>query len=232
MKSYLHIFFGVIILVLLMGLGYWLFNKPVRTVNNVGKILSLDKKPTVITKDKSGQSHSSKEIIYVSNKTLERVLRKEIDSLTRQNNIQARQIAGFITVKGEATHVFKPNVKLIEDSLRRVIGAEIDYTSKFFDIKGSTIDNKFTTKFRDSMTLFFRKEPKGFFGLQEKVIADAFSYNKEMTYIGIRSFMVPEVKNNKSVIGLGITTGYGIQLGKNNNISHGLQVTAGLQFRF
>lgn len=234
MKKYFKdILYGVVIIGLAVTLVFVLFNKPIKTENNVAELISLDKKPPVPYVDNSGQNHIKKEIIYVTDEQAALLYRAIIDSMTKQMDLKDKQIAGFTTVSGEATHTFIPDITHIKDSLTGVIQSNIKYNSKWFDLYGSIIPGqKMTTKFRDSVNIAFTKEPYGFLKLREKVYADAYSGNTDMKYTNIKSWQVPDTRNDKAKIGFGATVGPGIQLSKDRKVTYGLQGTVGLQLRF
>lgn len=228
-----NLLYSLVIVGLVGALVFVLFNKPIKTENNVAELVTLNKKPSEQYQDKSGQNHSKKEIIYVNDEQAALLFRSQIDSLTKQMGIKDKQIAGFTTVRGEATHTFIPDITHIKDSLTGVIQSSLSYNSKWFDLHGSLNPGEpLTTKFRDSVNLVFTKEPYGFLKLKERVMADAFSGNKQMEYTNIKSWQVPDTRNNKAKIGFGATVGPGVQLGPDRRVTYGLQGTVGLQVRF
>lgn len=220
-----------LVVILGIALVYKFFTDPLTKENNIAEIVQLDKKPSKEYTDVTGRKHSTKEVINLS-QDQRAFYQKQIDCLSYRLNVKPEQIVGVISGSSKTEISFKPDIKNIEDSLRRVIGSDIDYKSKYFDLKGNTITKDFKAKIRDSFNGVFIKEEYGAFNLKSRQRFDLSSENRDTEYYGVKSWMVPGNKNDKAKLGLGATVGYGFQLGKNNNLSHGIQGTVGLQFRF
>lgn len=226
--------YPILIIGLIAGLLYSIFYKPIKTENNVADILKLEKKKPETYKDAANQNHVTKEVQVLTADNFRLLLQQELAALSAQvKDLKPEDVTGITTVRGEATHTFRPNIKAIEDSLRKVIGHDIEYISPFLELRGSTVPGSppFKAKYRDSLSLFFKRESYGFLNLKERLTADAYSSNPDMIYSNIRSYIIPQTKNSKSKIGLGVTVGYGVQMNK-NTFTHGPQATAGIQFRF
>lgn len=225
--------YGTIILLMGSLLFYQFYKKPIKTENNVANIINLDKKPPVVYKDETGKTHAKKEVIIVTDDQAALLYKSQRDSLAKQLKIQERQIVGLTTASGKAEINFTPTMTLQDrDSLRNLAATQIDYESKWFDLHGRTDKPNFRATFRDSITLAFIKEKYGFLNLKDRISADIHSENPHMQYTNVRSWAVPEGRNNKARIGFGVTAGYGLQFRKNNDISSGFQMTGGLQIRF
>lgn len=232
-KDYIY---GGVVLVVLALLVFQLFNNPIKEENNVAELIKLDREPPEKYVDPTGKTHVVKQVIYLKDEQAVLLYRAQLDSVTKQLAVKDKHIAGLTTIAGQAEHEFNAKIESLKDELNNVTGSKIDYTSEWFDLKG-TVDavsntSKFKATFRDSITIAFVKKKKGFLGFKEKIYADAYSSNPDMKLTNIRSWEVPQARNNKAKIGFGATAGYGLQLSKQNTISHGFQITGGLQFRF
>lgn len=232
-KSFTRDFiYGTIILTITGLLIYQFFNNPIKTENNVADIISLDKAPPIVYQDPTGKTHVKKEIIYVSDNQAALYYRSQRDSLAKQLGVKEEQIVGLTTASGKAEINFTPIIEHIKDSLKNTVSSRITYNSKWYDLYGRTDSLPFRTTFRDSISLAFIKDTYGFLNMKERFSADISSANPDMKYTNVKSWAVPQSKNNKARLGFGLTAGYGLQIRKNNDISHGLQLTGGLQLRF
>lgn len=229
------IVYGGIVLIMALLLVFQLWKKPIKTENNVATIIAMDNKPADLSIDFTGKSHASKQVIYLKDEHAILLYRNQLDSVSKQLKIQNDKIAGLTTLSGRAEHKFNTQLKVLRDSLNNIIESKIDYHSKWFDLHGTAgKDNNFNFKatIRDSITIAFVKKKFGFMGLREHVYADAHSANKDMVIQNIKSWEVPELTNNKSKIGFGATAGYGFQLSRQHTVTHGFQLTGGIQIRF
>jgi len=218
-----NIMIGALVILIFAFFGYQLYHRPVKTVNNVAELVKLESSKPRIEVDKEGKTHVIKEIVYVTDDQASLLYRAQIDTLTRSLKLKDKQIAGMITIAGKADVDIKPVI----DTASKTVA----YNSKWLSFSGNLSDNLFKVSIRDSLTLAFVKHRYGLFHLKERIEINAFSNNPAMRYYSINSWMIPETRNNKSSIGLGVTLGYGIQL-SNNTVTYGPQATAGLQIRF
>lgn len=219
----IHVIYLFIVGILVFLLVRTLFNKPVKSENNVAKIVAIDSEPAEIITDNDGNQHAQKQVIYVQDPSTIAGFQRQIDSLVAQLGIKDAHIRGITTAASSGTTEFKPTIKESDTGKNKVYS--IDYKSRWLELKAKVpSDEPFKIVQRDSISIAFIQRGKTLF-------ADISSANPDMDYYNVRSWQVPESKK-KSKIGLGVTAGYGLQFGKNNDISHGLQVTGGLQFRF
>src|SRR5690606_456019 len=109
--------------------------------------------------------HSEKEILYVTRTIANEVYEKQIDSLKDQLKIKDRQLQGVTTGTSEGTTRFIPVItREAADSIRRAAIQSIAYTSKWFDLYGTTEAGKeWDLTVRDSITLAFTRKG-GFLG--------------------------------------------------------------------
>lgn len=162
--------------------------------NNVAKIVELDAKPPTITVDKNNNTHASKEVIALTHDERDLYLHKEIDSLKAENHDLKGEVIGLTTMNSkyryQITYKLDSTTKPGED--KRYI---IDQRGKWFSAKGIVPGTPIEIEGSDSSTLAFTK--KG-----SKLIADIHSYNPNMQYYGLRSFIVPEQTKNGFGVGV------------------------------
>jgi hypothetical protein len=220
MKELLKYCVGIVIIgLILWGIISKIFNGDVLPKqNNVAEIVSIDKKPAKITVDKDSNTHASKEVISLSHDQRDLYLHKEIDSLNSVIGTKNDQIVGLTTMNSkfryELTYRTDSTTKPGED--KRYI---IDQKSKWFSAKGIIPGpTPIIIEGSDSSTLAFTKKGR-------KLMADIHSYNPDMKYYGLRSFIVPE--QGKSGFGVGIKS-IGLFDGKFNYQNTG--VSGGAKF--
>lgn len=227
-KKYLPI----LLLILVALLVIKLLQKKETTSNNVADIIELDKKPPTITKDKSGRSHSEKEILYVTRTIANEVYEKQIDSLKDQLKIKDRQLQGVTTGTSEGTTRFIPVItREAADSIRKAAIQNIAYTSKWFDLYGTTeAGKKWDLTVRDSITVAFTRKG-GFLGIGDKSYVDMSSANPVMQFKSVRSWEIPSSAQSHWKLGFSIGAGaqYNIQ---ENKVTLGPQVGIGLNYNF
>lgn len=234
-KKFIINLMGIILVLGLVGGALWkLFTNPGSKHNNVADIVKIDKAPAVIEKDKAGQTHAIKQVLGLTKEQARLLYKDEIDSLVAQNKYKDKQITGLLIINSEMETKFRPTIKDVRDSSNVLIGSSVDFSSKWLTLRGDTYSGKdWYVGVRDSSALVFRQEEYGAFKLKSRVLADIHSANKDFKYENLRGYqLVPEQKNNKAKIGFGVTIGPGLQLGTDNKVSFGWQLTTGLQYRF
>ena len=204
---------------------YKLIDNPVITENNVADIVELDTKPPKISTDESGQTHATKQVIYVKNVSERAYFSSVIDSLKEKLNLKDRQIQGFLTAASVSTNVVRPVIH--QDSSKR---PTINYHSRWLDIEDDGSD-KITVVKRDSIYLTFYSKQEGFLNLNKVPYADIASADTTTKFHNLRSVQIPRKVLPKITIGGSI--GYGAQyhIGE-KNITFGPQATVGLNFKF
>ena len=188
------------------------------TQNNVAEIVKIDNTPPVISTDKNGNTHATKQAAILSRDQMSLYLHKEIDSLNKVIGIQNGTIIGLTTtnsrIRYELSYRTDSTTKPGED--KRYI---IDQQSKWFSAKGVIPSaDPIIIEARDSTTIAFVQ--KG-----GRVYADVSSANPDMKYYGVRSFIVPE--QSRGALGVGLKA-VGLFDGKFNYQNTG--VSGGLKY--
>lgn len=229
-RGYIALIIAIVLGILLI---YQLWNRPVKTENNIADIITLDKAPPKVYKDDGGKTHVEKEVIIVSDKIAEALYKSQIDTLKKQLNVEkSKNVKGVLTASSKGDITLHPKYQFVVDSVKKTASMSFGVKSKWVDVEGDSKTGQLKISQRDSITVGFIEKPYGLFNLKSRQLVDIHSANEHMKYYNVKYWQVPDTKNNKSKIGFGITVGYGLQLSKNNNVSHGLQATGGLQFRF
>ena len=223
------VFAGIIVILVFL---LYRFNKNLEPGEDLIQITKIDKKKPDIIKDSNGNIHASKQIITVQDPRLVATFKLQIDSLTKQLQLKNSEIKVMATAASQSNLTFKPDIQKIIDSVKGTIYYEVNYKSKWFDLKGRVPSNEpFEAIQRDSITLAFIEKRSGLLNLKRTYTADIHSANQNMQYYNLRAW--EKLPKQRSRIGLGITVGYGAQYNtKVNNFSLGPQITGGLQFRF
>lgn len=225
---------GIFVVGLILALVFTLFNKPVKEENNIADIIKLDEKPADTVRDTKGKLHAQKEVIYLTDRQAEQVFKTQIDSLREQLSLaKSDKIVAITAARSEMNAFFEPIVTALKDSLDSVKRYEISYKSKWFDLYGVVPStDPFKISFRDSVTVAFVEKHSGLFNLRKKVYADISSANKDMEYLGLRTWQIPSNIKGKSRIGLGVGIGPGIFF-KDNEVGYSwLTGNVGIQYRF
>ena len=224
----------VIPLVGIIIIGAFIFQvikRPIKDVNNVANIVSLDKLPSDTVRDDKRQLHAQKEYILVPDYALaEAMYSGIIDSLKNELKLSKKaQVSSGGIVTSTTQVKFVPEVRKSDS-----IVTHYTFKDKWVDLSLSVDTGKLSTlEYRDSLIFGTIKERYGFLGLKERQFFDVRSSNPNVKHIGVTYFEVAPTRNNKSKVGFGLGVGPTITINKENKVEiHKLGVQFGIQYRF
>lgn len=177
--------------------------------------------------DKEGKEHARANEVQASKEAIEILFKGKLDSLSKELEIQKKQITQFIEIvkttngefKSKIDTIYKPIIIKDEqgrDSIVRVIDyLGTAYKDEWLDFRAKIRDNNFEAEYsiKDSLTIVGFWKKKGLLGLGKKdYFLDISSANPNTHISNVKNFKV--TSSNERKYGVGVIGGYGFSLKK------------------